>query len=346
VGYADLGTHSLAHAGYLYGIGSITKMFVACVIEQLVDEGRLDINSTPSAILGDVVAGIPNADRATIRQLLNHTSGIPTWEFDADWIRRGRGADIALDHTWGKTETLEYIRGSRHPATNEPGAAYNYSNSNYTILGLVVEKVTGGDVLEAIRARILAPLGLRDIRLEGFEPVDRARLPARYQFATDEFVRTAGLHESFRRVSKQLVDVSRTNLSTEWTAGGIVATARDMAVFATALRDGAIVGPAGLKRMLDFRPTGDPDEQIADGMFRDRYGHDEMIGYTGNVLGFGASVGWLEGDDVVLVLMTNVGAMHAGDAAYYPEKLLKETRVIRLARQLAHELAPRMLDRR
>lgn len=316
VGYSDLESRSLAHPGYLYGIGSITKMFVACVIEQLVDEGRLKLDATPQQILGDaVVGGIPNADRATIRQLLNHTSGIPTWEFDSEWIRRARGVDIALEHIWAKAETLEYIRGSRHPATNAPGAAYNYSNSNYTILGLIVEKVTGADVLEAIRARILAPLGLRDVKLEGFEPVDRARLPSRYQYGTDDFVRTAG---------------------------GIVATARDMAVFATALRDGAIVGPAGMQRMLTFRSTDDPNEQVADGMFRDRYGSEVLLGYTGNVLGFGASVGWLEGDDVVLVLMTNVGAMHAGDAAYYPEKLLKDTQVIRLAREFAHELAPRV----
>ena len=343
VGYSDLESRSLAHPGYLYGIGSITKMFVACVVEQLVDEGRLNLDATPQQILGDAVVGsIPNADRASIRQLLNHTSGIPTWEFDSEWIRRARGVDISLDHVWGKSETLEYIRGSRHPATNAPGAAYNYSNSNYTILGLIVEKVTGADVLEAIRARILAPLGLRDVKLEGFEPVDRTRLPSRYQFGTDEFVRTAGLHASFRRVSKQLIDVSRTNLSTEWTAGGIVATARDMAVFATALRDGAIVGPAGMRRMLAFQSTVDPNEQVADGMFRNRYGSEVLLGYTGNVLGFGASVGWLEGDDVVLVVMTNVGAMHAGDAAYYPEKLLKDTQVIRLARELAHELAPRL----
>jgi hypothetical protein len=66
-----------------------------------------------------------------------------------------------------------------------------------------------------------------------------------------------------------------------------------------------------------------------------------LIGYTGNVLGFGAAVGWLPDEDVVIALMTNVGAMHAGDSAYYPEKLLKTTAVLAAARALARELRPR-----
>ncbi|MCG8399952.1 beta-lactamase family protein, partial [Bacillus atrophaeus] len=75
----------------------------------------------------------------------------------------------------------------RHPATHAPGAAYAYSNSNYTLLGLVIEKVTGHDAVHELRARVLDPLGLADIRMEGFEPVDAGRLPARYHFDTPEF---------------------------------------------------------------------------------------------------------------------------------------------------------------
>ena len=342
VGYANLESRSRAHAGYLYGIGSITKMFVACVIEELADEGKLNLDATPRDILGDhVVGGIPNADRATIRELLNHSSGIPTWEFDTQWIRRGRGAELSPSRIWGKSETLQYLRGGRHPATNEPGAGYAYSNSNYTILGLIVEKITGADVLAAIHDRILTPLTLRDIRLEGFETVDAERLPARYQFGTAEFLRDAGMSRYFHKVQGGLLDVTQSNLSTEWTAGGIVATAHDLALFAQALRDGKVVGQAALRRMLDFRATDDPNEQAGQGIFRDRYGTETLIGYTGNVLGFGAAVGWLEHEDMVLVVMTNVGAMHAGGSAYYPEKLLKDTQLIRRARELARELAPR-----
>lgn len=342
LGYADLRQRSRAHPGYLYGVGSITKMFVACVIEQLVDEGRLSLDATAGELLGEsVLAGIPNANRATIRQLLDHTSGVPSWEFDPEWIRNGRGAAMDVGHLWSKTEALDYLRSGRDPAPNEPGAGYAYSNTNYTLLGLVIEKVTGHEAVQEVHQRLLAPQGLTDIRFEGFESEDATRLPARYHFGTPEFLRAAGMHATFRRIDGRLIDVSRSNLSTEWTAGAIVATAPDLALFARALRDGLIVSPAALRRMESFRPTDDRDEDMGQGLALDRYGKEALIGYSGNVLGFGAVVGWLPRGDMVLVVMTNVGAMHAGESAYYPEKLLKNSRVIAAAWALAEQLAPK-----
>lgn len=342
VGQADVAVRSRAHPGYLYGIGSITKVFVACVVQQLIDEHRLSLDSRASEILGPgALDGIPNADRATVRQLLEHTSGIPSWEFDARWIRAGRGDHLDPDRIWGKAETLGYLRGGHDAATNEPGQGYGYSNTNYTILGLIVEKITGADAAAEIRRRVLAPLSLDDIRMEGFEAVPADRLPARYQFGTAEFVRDAGLHPAFRRLLPGLVDVSRSNLSTEWTAGGMVATAHDLALFARALRDGRVVSDAALKRISAFRPTDDANEDMGEGLSIDRYGRESLIGYTGNVLGFGAAMGWVPGEDVVIAVMTNIGTMHEGRGAYDPEKLLRDTRIIALARELAREYAPR-----
>jgi D-alanyl-D-alanine carboxypeptidase len=298
-------------------------------------------------LLGDaVVGGIPNADRATVRQLLEHTSGVPSWEFDPEWIRHGRGAAMDVSHQWGKTEALDYLKNGRNRATSEPGLGYGYSNSNYTLLGLIIEKVTGHEAVLEIHDRILTPLALADVHLEGFEPVDGSRLPSRYHFGTADFVRDAGLHSTFHPVHGPLVhgpliDVSHSNLSTEWTAGAMLSTAHDLALFARAVRDGHVVGPTGLARMMAFKPTDDRDEDMGQGLALDRYGAQRLIGYTGNVLGFGAAVGWVPDQDVVIALMTNVGAMHAGDSAYFPEKLLKQTRLIELARALAREVAPR-----
>jgi len=341
-GYADLASHSRAHPGYLYGVGSITKMFVACVIEQLIDEGRLDLNAPAARILGaDTVRGIPNADRATVRQLLDHTSGVPSWEFDPVWIRRGRGAQLDPNRLWGKTEALEYLRQGRIPARHAPGAGYTYSNSNYTLLGLIIEKVTGHEAVDEIHRRLLDAHGLTDIRVEGFESTDHSRMPSRYQFGTPTFLRTAGMSPTFRWAAPGLLEVTRSNLSTEWTAGAIVATAHDLALFARDLRDGRLVSAAALARMSAFRPSDDPDEDMGQGLALDRYGNERLIGYTGNVLGFGAAVGWVPDEDVVIAVMTNVGAMHSGESAYTVEKLLHDTRLIAEARSLARSLAPR-----
>ena len=342
VGYANLETRARAHEGYLYGIGSITKVFVACVVQQLIDEGRLDHDATAVSVLGPgPLAGIPNGDRVTIRQLLSHTSGVPSWEFDADWIRRGRGAELRVDRPWRKEETLDYIRGDRHPATNEPGLGYAYSNSNYTILGLVVEKVTGHDLVQELDARLFAPQRLADIHLEGFEPIDAARLPARYHYDTPQFRRDAGLHASYRHVAPGLVDVSGSNLSTEWAAGGLVASAPDLARFTLALRDGRIVGPRAFARMTTFRPAEDPGEEAGEGLFREPLDGASLLGYDGGVLGFGAVMGWLEHEDLVIVVMTNVGSMHSGDAAFFPLRLVRSKGFVRAVRAVAVELAPR-----
>ena len=167
---------------------------------------------------------------------------------------------------------------------------------------------------------------------------------ARYHFNTPEFRRDAGLSPAFRPLPHGLIDVSISNLSTEWTAGGLVATARDLAVFARALRDGAIVGPQGMNRMLAFIPTRDdtdPGSDVGEGLFRERLAGANLIGEDGGVLGFGAVMGWLEHEDLVIVVMTNVGSMHSGEAAFYPLKLVRSASFLRAALRVAAALAPR-----
>lgn len=87
-GDADLEVGAPVHPDMLFGIGSISKVFVATVVLQLAEEGEIALSSTVESILGASVAGVPNAGTA---QLLNHTSGIPSWEDDPAWIREGRG---------------------------------------------------------------------------------------------------------------------------------------------------------------------------------------------------------------------------------------------------------------
>ena len=93
----------------LFGVGSITKTFVAVVILQLAEEGRLDLSATAESVLASGVDGVPNAATATIAQLLNHTGGVPSWEDDPAWIRDGRVDRLDVDRMWDKTATLAYM---------------------------------------------------------------------------------------------------------------------------------------------------------------------------------------------------------------------------------------------
>lgn len=310
-GQSNLATGEPIRSDMLLGIGSITKTFVAVVILQLVEEGRLRLEDTPAHLLGDAVDGIANADRATIAQLLNHTSGIATWEFDAKWIREGRGKQLDPSRLWGKTDTLPYIKGDA--PTAPPGTRHEYSNTNFTLLGLIIEKVTGQDVVREIRRRVLAPLDIRDIYLEGFEPLPKSRLAHRYHYVNDGFRKSAGVNRAFPLARNGLIDVSRSNLSVEWVAGGMVATASDLARYAVALRDGRLLRPESMTFMLNWFPVS-ARESVGHNLFRVQWRGTglSIIGHTGDTLGYGAMLYWVEGADAVVVVLRNVGTMHAG----------------------------------
>lgn len=320
-GQADVVSRVPVRSDMLFGIGSITKTFVAVVILQLAEEGRVALDATAPSVLGAAVQGIPNADVATIAQLLNHTGGVPSWEDDPAWIRDGRGAALDVNRVWGKADTLAYVAG--HAPLSPPGLQFGYANTNFTLLGLVIEKLTGEEAMSEIRRRILAPLGIDEIYLEGFEPLPRSRLSHRYHWITPEFRSTAGVNAAFTEVHPGLLDVSASNLSVEWTAGGMVATARALASFGAALRDGRLLSPRSTRFMTQWFPVASQathdafrNAHVGHNLFRSQYADGlAVVGHDGDVLGFSGSLYWVEGTDVVVAVLCNVGSMHAGAAA-------------------------------
>jgi D-alanyl-D-alanine carboxypeptidase len=318
-GEADVTTHRPASASDLYGIGSITKTFVAVVVLQLVEEGKLRLEETPARILGPAVTrGIANAKTATLAELMNHTSGIPSWEDAPRWIHDARGDSYNPKRRWSTVDGLSYIRGLSPLAA--PGSLYHYSNTDYTLLGLIVEKVTGQPLMVEIRRRILKPLGLRDIYFEGYEPMPEERVPRRYQFATAQFRQTAGVSKLFPEIRPGFIDVSASRLSAEWAAGGMMATAKDLARFAQGLRDGKLLKPESLSFMMQWAPTDYPGMQVGHGLFRtlSREGLHQ-IGHTGGALGFTAEVEWLEETDLIFVRLANGGVIDAGKVPLRPD---------------------------
>jgi D-alanyl-D-alanine carboxypeptidase len=316
-GYNDILRRVPVQIDDRFGVGSITKTFVATVTLQLVEEGKLDLDKTPQDYLDlEIVRAIPNTGTATLRQLLSHQSGIPTWEFQEDWIRKGRGDQMDLGRVWGKTETLEYCTGDLLPATNEPGERYSYSNTNYTLLGLIIEAVTGNDAAAEIRSRILEPLGLENTFLESFEEVPGGYVH-HYHYATPRFQEVAGVHRGFPEIRPYLVESTAANLSPEWTAGGIVTSAGDLVRWAQALRDGELLGPEMHREMLTFYPPREPRggrSSYMQGIARtESYYQDyTILGHGGGTLGFTAGMYWLEDTGIVLVTLANVGQMHSG----------------------------------
>ena len=138
------------------------------------------------------------------------------------------------------------------------------------------------------------------------------QLPHRYHWATPTFHDEAGVNAAFSDVRPELIDATGSNLSVEWTAGGMVATARDLALYGVALRDGRLLNPESMAFMTEWFPIGER-RQMGHNVSRSEYPDGlAVIGHNGSVLGFTGSLYWVEGADVVVAVVSNVGTMHSG----------------------------------
>lgn len=157
-GSADLSTGRAVTPGTPFLVASVTKTFVAAVVLQLVEEGRISLEDR----LSRWVSGVPNGSRITVRQMLQHTSGIRDITQHARYRELVEGRP---DHVW----TFSEIVGLIGPSLFAPGTGWKYSNSNYVLLGRIVERVTGMGIAQAIRTRLLDPLDLRQTWFQGEE---------------------------------------------------------------------------------------------------------------------------------------------------------------------------------
>ncbi|MED7949771.1 serine hydrolase domain-containing protein [Streptomyces sp. BE303] len=237
-GLADTATGERARPDQRFRIASNTKSFVSTVLLQLEGEGRLSLDDSVEKWLPGVVGGNGNDGNAiTVRQLLNHTSGIhdPTDEpeFFAPYLER---------HEWGYVYTPREViaRAVRHaPSFTPPGSGWAYSNTNYLLAGLVIEAVTHHSAPSEIHRRILVPLGLRNTSF----PV------------TDPDIRGPHLH-GYDLAGR---DVTRFSPSYDWTAGAMISTVDDLARFHRALFGGKLLRPAQQRELLTtVKFTGGP----------------------------------------------------------------------------------------
>ena len=210
-GYADRAAHVSMRAADRYRIASITKAFVSVVILQLEAEGKLDIDDAVANYLPGVV---PNGGAITLRELMNHTSGLFNYTDDDAFVK---DPITNFSRAWTPQELLALAFA--HPPGFAPGTNWNYSNTNYIVLGLVVEAVTRKPLGEVLQERIFTPLGLTS-----------TSFPLTIQLAPD-FV-----HGYVKVEGTPLIDITPgLNPTWGWAAGGIVSNARDVTTFYRAL---------------------------------------------------------------------------------------------------------------
>jgi D-alanyl-D-alanine carboxypeptidase len=165
IGYADIKRKVRMQTNQLFRIGSVTKTFTGIVAAQLCAEGLLDCDKPITNYLPAPITGrIANSERITVRQLAQHTSGIPA-NNTSYWFHR-----LLLNkrENWPVSRELEFVLD--RPAAFEPGQGWEYSNSNFLLLGLIIDQVVGHHHSVEIRRRLLDPLHLENTNYELFEP--------------------------------------------------------------------------------------------------------------------------------------------------------------------------------
>jgi D-alanyl-D-alanine carboxypeptidase len=275
-GVSDYDTNTPAKADQTFEIGSQTKLMTAVAVLQLAEQGKIDLDAPAARYLpAATIAGIANADTATVRQLLNMTAGIDNYTE----VRDAEGVPLFIkallenpDQVFGPEQALDLARGL--PALAAPGAEYIYSNTNYTLLGQIIEAQTGRAFFDVLKDGIFSPAGMNDtVRQLGTGD------PRLSSYLADQ--------------TGTLVDVTRAPWEMRGEAG-IASTTIDMVAFLKALFvDKTLLGEAALAEMTQYVPTGTSDTLDTGfglGLVRiGIIGGDTYLGFTGGTLGTAAS---------------------------------------------------------
>lgn len=283
-GVADRNTGAPMTPELRFRVGSITKTFVATVALQLVGEGRMSLDDPVGRWLPWLPRLLPEAKAITVRQLLNHTSGLFNYTDDPAWLL------AALTGKTFRPEELVLI-AALHPLTFAPGTDWAYSNTGYIVAGLTVEKVTGQGLGHQLRRRLFERLGLAHTT----HPTS-AQMPDPYPRGY-AFIDGLGY-----------LDVTTTiHPSAYWAAGAIISDAADLATFYEALLGAKLLRPDLLEAMKRTAVNaGGDDTGYGLGLIRVTTPCGTVWGHTGGVGGY-ASLAFSSPDGTrSVVMMTNV----------------------------------------
>ncbi|WP_084535482.1 serine hydrolase domain-containing protein [Nocardia yamanashiensis] len=312
-GTGKIGANVPLTAGDHFRFGSNTKTMTVTVLLQLAQEGKLALEDP----IGKYWPGVPNGDRITLAQLAEMRSGLFSYTFDEQF-----NAD--LDNQPQKVWTPEQLLAIAfsHPVQFEPGAKFDYCNTNTILLGLVIEKVTGKPVGDSFRERIFEPLGLRHTSFPA--ATDNAipdPHPQGYAFGTNvSTLETFALppDQQAAAVAGTLLpsDQTLSSPSWTWTAGGMISTVGDMTTYVKALADGTLLDAQMQRQRIDSIAPIDPaNPQMAGyGLGIVRFGA-HLLGHDGQMPGFMTFIGSDPESGLTIVVATNLATVPAGEGS-------------------------------
>jgi D-alanyl-D-alanine carboxypeptidase len=290
-GFADLYGKVRLTRSTAFAIASVTKTFVSALILQLAQEGRLSLDDP-------VIAWLPAARNVTptvtVRQLLDHTSGV--YDFFSN-----SAIDAPLRKTpsaaWSPAKTLSYVKAPYF----EPGTGWHYSNTNYVLLGQVAEAVTGNPWSAELRARFFDPLNLSSVYVQGAERV-RTTISHGYRFTSTS--RTARAVDLWDRTG---VAPFRSVVTAAGAAGAVAASSWDLARWTRALFGGQLLSGGALGTMLDTASTSRYRYAVPYGMGVQQYtiGGRIAYGHGGRLMGARSAIRYIASEGISIAVVMN-----------------------------------------
>lgn len=267
MGYGDISQNRKAHAGTRYRIGSISKTFTAAMILQLVEEGKLSLDSKLSQFYPD----IPNASQITVEDLLRHQSGLFNFTNDEAYLGY-------MEQPKTKQELLELFE--KQEPVFEPGARNDYSNTNYVLLSLILEDLEKSDYARVLKKRITGPLDLEDTYYGGK-------------------INSANSEAFSYRKKKDWEPATETDMSIPIGAGAIVSTPSDLNEFFTALFNGKILKPETVEKMKTL------NNGFGMGIFSYPFNEKTFYGHTGGIDGFNSMSMYYPEENLAVTYISN-----------------------------------------
>jgi D-alanyl-D-alanine carboxypeptidase len=285
-GVADIATGKPFDAGDRVRIASITKTFTGTAVLRLVDQKKLSLDDR----LSEYVDGVPNGDEITVRQLLDMTAGVYDYTMD-DQFNAALTADPTIAFT---TADLMAIL-ARHEPAFAPGTSWSYSDSNYALLGLVIEEVTGKPAGTVITELTVDPLGLHGTSYPTTTAIPDPH-PVGYLFAPP---------------GTALRDVTPLNPGIAGPAGAMISTLPDLRVWAREVADGSLLRPATQRARLDLVDTK-LSQALDVGYGLGVFGINGFLGHNGAIYGYNTAAFSLPNRDATIVVVSNASTNFEG----------------------------------
>ncbi len=283
IGFADVSSNIKASKNTKYRIGSISKTFTAVLFLQLVEDGKVDLNTT----LDTFYPEIPNASKISMEFLLNHHSGLFNYTNQQAYLEY-------METPKSKEEMLEIFK--KNGTSFSPGEKFEYSNTNYALLTYIIEDLTKKSFSEVLQDKIVKPLKLKNTYFGGHIDTDN--------------------NEALSyKMRKNWMPETETDMSVSLGAGGLVSTPSDLNKFFTGLFNGKLLKEDTFEKMIDI------SEQYGYGIFKIPFEDKLVYGHSGGIDGFSSISYYFPEEKVAYSFILNGLDMNSSELAKGPLKI-------------------------